>query len=436
MPAFKRDGRLFRLVFTALLCANVVPTRLLADDKETSNPSAKSKPAKRDSSAPGLTERERTIIDDVEQSDAALQEPQSQTTSPQAQSKWQYGGFADLGYLLDFNHPSNHLFRNRSTAFKVDELDLNMAGAYVKKQASSDSRWGMELAVHGGKDSEGFGFSPTAPNVSGSDGLRHFGLADVSYLVPVGNGLAVQAGLFNSFIGYDSLYAKDNFEYTRPWGADYTPYLMFGVNASYPFTKKLTATAFVLNGYWHLAHANNVPSFGGQFAYSATEHLTFKETILYGPHQSNAALGFWRFFSDSISEWKTARLTTAFEYQIGAERVDVPGKLRALWMSAQLPVHKTLGGHWSVTVRPEIAWDRDARWTGSQQLVKAFTTTLEYHVPYRKTNTIARLEYRFDDSRGKGGGFFRDGEAPPGVVGLTPTQHLLIFGLIFTFDSH
>jgi len=439
MRAFNHDGRSFLLLLAALLCTSMVPNRSVADDKDSASPAAKSAPAKSDApkmEAPApLTERERLLLDHDEQSDAAPQEPQPQATSPQVKPQWSYGGFVDVGYLLDFNHPSNHLFRDRSTAFRVDELDLNMAGADVRKGASQDSRWGMELAVHGGKDSEGFGFSPTAPNVSGSDWLRHFGLADVSYLAPVGNGLAVQAGLFNSFIGYDSLYAKDNFEYTRPWGADYTPYLMFGVNASYPFTRKLTATAFVLNGYWHLAHANNVPSSGGQLAYAATEHVNVKETILYGPHQSNTALEFWRFFSDSIAEWKRHRLTTAFEYQIGTERVDVTGNPRALWMSAQLPVHRSLGGPWSVTLRPEVAWDRDGRWTGFPQTIKTVTTTVEYRIPYQWTNTIARLEYRFDDSRGKGGGFFKGGEVSPGAVGLTPSQHLLIFGLIFTFDS-
>jgi hypothetical protein len=382
---------------------------------------------------PAVTEDESRLLD---QTDVSDQEPQSQPVGEQAKPRWSYSGFADLGYLVDFNHPSNHLFRNRSTAFKVDELDLNMAGAGVKKEAAQDSRWGMELAVQGGKDSEGFGFSATAPNVSGSDGLRHFGLADVSYLAPVGQGLTVQAGLFNSFIGYDSLYAKDNFNYTRPWGADYTPYLMFGVNVSYPFNKKITATAFIINDYFHLAHPNNVPSFGGQIAYSATGHLNFKETILYGPHESDTALEFWRFFSDSIAEWKRDPLTAAFEYQIGTERVEVLGNPRALWMSAQLPVHRVLRGPWSVTVRPEFCWDRDGRWTGSAQLVKAVTTTLEYRVSYRKTTTIARLEYRFDDSRGTGGGFFKGGEVSPGVSGLTPTQHLLVIGLMFAFDSH
>jgi hypothetical protein len=364
---------------------------------------------------------------------SARQGPDKANAPPKA--KWEYNGFVDAGYLLDFNHPANHLFRDRSTTFKVDELDLNMAGAGVKKLVSETSPWGMELAVQTGRDSENFGFSPTAPNVSGSDWLRHFGLADVSYLAPVGKGLALQVGLFNSFIGYDSLYAKDNLSYTRPWGADYTPYLMFGVNASYSFSKKITVTALVINDYDHLANPNSVPSFGGQFAYFPAAHVALKEVLLYGPHQSDTALEFWRFFSDTITEWKKERLTMAFEYQVGTERVAVPGNPRALWMSAQLPVHRIVHGPWSVTVRPEVAWDRDGRWTGSVQLIKAATGTLEYKLAYRKTTTIARLEYRFDDSRGKGGGFFRGAEVSPGVTALTPTQHLLVFGLIFGFNS-
>jgi len=369
----------------------------------------------------------------------ALQEPQSagQTPTPEQAPKtpWKYNGFLDAGYLLDFNHPANHLFRDRGTTFRVDELDLNMAGAGLKKEPTQDSRWGMEFSVQGGKDSVNFGFSATAPNVNGSDALRHFGAANVSYLAPVGQGLAVQGGLFSSFIGYDSLYAKDNFNYTRPWGADYTPYLMFGVNASYPFSQKITVTGFVINDYFHLAHPNNVPSFGGQLAYSTTEHLNFKATMLYGPHQSNTSLEFWRFLSDSILEWKKEKFTTAFEYQIGTENVNVPATPRALWMSAQLPFHRVIRGPWSATLRPEFAWDRDSRWTGSKQTIKALTTTLEYRVGYRKINTIARLEYRLDDSRGSGGGFFRGAEVSPGVTALVPTQQLLAFGLVFTFES-
>jgi hypothetical protein len=288
--------------------------------------------------------------------------------------------------------------------------------------------------MQGGKDSQLFGLSATAPNLPGYRGLRHLGLANGSYLASVGRGLTLQGGIFGSLIGYDALYAKDNFEYTRPWGADFTPYLMMGVNASYPFNAKLTGVLFLISGYWHLADANSVPSSGGQLAYKASPRVSVKETVLAGPHQSDTSFKYWRYLADSIVERKTDRLTTAFEYIYSVERVDTIGNPPALMMSAQLPIHWAMSKQWSATIRPEVFWDRDGRWTLSRQTVKAVTTTLEYRIPYRDANAILRLEHRYDDSRGADGGFFRGAEVQPGVVGLTPTQHLLIVGLIFTFD--
>ena len=374
------------------------------------------------------------LVATVERAGQTPAPPQDVPEKP-AKPLWQFGGFADAGYLLDFNYPSNHLFRSRGTTFHVNEFDLNMAAVYLKKQAVDDSRWGTELTLQGGKDSEVFGFSATAPNLAGSKWLRHLGPTDVSYLAAVGKGLTLQAGIFSSFIGYDSLYAKDNFNYTRPWGADFTPYLMLGVNATYPLTDNLTGTLFVVNGYWHLANANSVPSSGGQLAYKATDHWTVKQAVLYGPHQSETSLEFWRFLSDTIAEWKGSRLTAAFEYQIAGEKVAGGANQRARWTSAQLPVHWGINEQWSATIRPEFASDRSGRWTGSEQSVKAITSTVEYRIPHRSMNTILRLEHRFDDSRGAGGGFFDDGLTGSGVAGLTPRQHLLIFAAIFTFDS-
>jgi hypothetical protein len=287
------------------------------------------------------------------------------------------------------------------------------------------------VTVQAGRDSETFGFSATAPNIGGADVLRHLGPTDVSYLAPLGSGLTIQGGIFSSLIGYDSLYAKDNINYTRPWGADYTPYLMMGVNASYAVTPRLTATALVVNGYWHLANANGVPSTGGQLAYKANDAVAVKETVLYGPHQTDTSLSHWRVLSDTIVERKTSRITTALEYQFGAERVADAGDSGALWMSAQLPMRWSPGGPWSVSARPEFCWDRDGRWTGFAQSVTALTTTLEYRAARQGGQAILRFEYRVDDSRGSGGGFFSD-TLPPG---LTPTQQLAGVSLILTFDG-
>ena len=342
---------------------------------------------------------------------------------------WQYGAFADLGYLLDFNHPENKTFRSRGTTWHVDGVNLNMAGAYLKKKSTEQSRWGLELLGQTGKDDELFGFSASAPNLPGHEGLRHVGLANASYLAPVGKGLSVQGGIFASLIGYDSLYAKDNFNYTRPWGADFTPYLMMGVNASYPLTDKLTGTLFFINGYWHLADANHVPSWGVQAAYKPSASWMLKQTVLVGPHQSDTASEYWRFLSDSIIERKTERVTVALEYIYSGERVTAPGSPLALMMSSQMPMHWQISKRWGATVRPEVFWDRDGRWTLAKQTVKAVTSTVEYRIPYQSLNTIIRLEHRWDDSRGPQGGFFRGA-----VNDLTPTQNLLIGALIITLD--
>jgi len=374
------------------------------------------------------------LAQDVPKPETLAQQSQVSDTPP----TWQCGAFLDVGYLRSSTEPANHLFRNRGTTPRVDEWDVNVAGAYAKKTASEHSRLGFEVTAQAGEDTKIFGFSATAPNIGAADVLLHFGPANASYLAPVGKGLTIQGGIFSSLIGYDSLYAKDNFSYTRPWGADYTPYLMMGVNASYPVSEKLTGAVGVVNGYWHLAHANDAPTLVGQVVYKAGEHVSIKETGLYGSHQPNTDVAFWRFLSDTIVERKTDPLTIAFEYQISTEQVDATGKPLALWTSGQLPVHWVFRTPWSVTVRPEFAWDRDGRWIsgrlGSGQSVRAVTTTLEYRTSRKGVQAILRLEHRYDDSRGPAGGFFDGADTAAGVPALTPNQHILIGAVIVTFD--
>jgi len=337
------------------------------------------------------------------------------------------GASVDIDYAGDFNTPPNHLFRNRGTTPRVDEGDLNMAAAYIRKLPAEASRWGVEATAQAGHDSEAFGFSATAPNAKGAAWMRHLGPTNVSYLMPAGQGVTVQAGIFSSVIGYDSLYAKDNLNYTRPWGADFTPYLMLGVNAVYPLTRTVTVTGVLVNGYWHLAHANDVPSFGGQFAYKPTTSVTFKTTALYGPHQTDTAPEFWRLLSDTILERKTDRLTTAAELQIAREQVAGAQATRALWFAGQLPVRWAVASAWSVAVRPEFCWDSTGRWTGAEQSVVGVTSTLERRVSMRAVQTILRLEHRYDNSRGAAGGFFSD-------RGLVSGQHLLIGAAIVAVE--
>ena len=351
-------------------------------------------------------------------------------------ANWHYSAYVDLAYLLDFNFPENHRWRSRTTSSRFNEFAPNMGFINVRKDATTDSRWGMELGVQGGYDSKDFAFLQNEPKVDGADTLRHVQRANVSYLAPIGNGLTIQAGLFNSLVGYESLYAKDNANYTRSWIADNTPYMMFGINAKYPVNDQITVAGFIINSYYHLSHPNDQPSYGAQVAYKPTGRLTLTETLYAGPDQSKTSFEFWRFYLNSIVEWKTNDLVLALSYDIGTESIaNQPGAPRTFVMGGNFVGRWQIHGPWAVALRPEFYWDRNGRWTGNEQFVKAVTTTLEYAVPFGWTNTRMRLEYRWDESTGAGGGFYKGGDVTPGVPGLTASQHLLILALLWTFDS-
>jgi hypothetical protein len=64
----------------ALLCVSIAPNRLLADDKDTNNPPAKSARPKPDSPAP-LTERERWMLDRIEQLEKRMAEMEARGNS-------------------------------------------------------------------------------------------------------------------------------------------------------------------------------------------------------------------------------------------------------------------------------------------------------------------------------------------------------------------
>jgi hypothetical protein len=208
------------------------------------------------------------------------------------------------------------------------------------------------------------------------------------------------------------------------------------VNAKYPVNEQLAIAAFIINGYFHLSHPNDQPSYGAQWSYKMTPRLTATQTIYWGPDQTKTSLEFWRLYGNHILEWKGDDLTLAVSYDVGTERVaDQPGSPRTFVMGGHLLVRWHVAGPWSLALRPEFYWDRNGRWTAHEQLVRAMTTTAEYKVPFHRTNTVVRLEHRYDESTGTDGGFFRRGAISPGVIGLNPAQHLLLLSILWTFDS-
>ena len=356
--------------------------------------------------------------------DAMSQEPVSQL--------WDHSLYLDLGYGSSSNNPENNLWRSKGTTFKLNQPQVNLAMAYVSKKATPQSRWGIEFGLQTGVDTENL--VPVAPPafnepVSNADTLRHMYRANASYLFPLGDGLGVTAGLINSYIGYESFLAIQNINYTRGYLLDFVPYFMFGIQGDYPVSDTLDVSLFVVDGWNYLAHANDTPSLGFQSAWGISPQVRFIQNFYYGPDQEETNTEFWRFFSDSIIEWKNDRYLLAGAFDFGTEKqADISSNPRYNWMSGALWFGWHIRGPWNLGLRSEFFSDPDGIGTGARQNIQAFTGTVEYTFsPVASNTAVLALEYRYDQSSGEEGGFFKGD-----TNRLVPDQHLVIVSLMWS----
>src|SRR5690606_27776685 len=161
-----------------------------------------------------------------------------------------------------------------------------------------------------------------------------------------------------------------------------------------------------------------------------------------GPDQQRTDLDFWRYYLSNVMKWEDRKFFVTLTYDVGTENIaNRLDSARAFVMGGSASIGWKFASSAYAAIRPEFYWDRNGRWTGSEQFVKAMTTTLDYapfsdRGPRVFSKTHVRLEYRWDDSTGVNGGFFRRGDISPGVPGLTGTQHLIVPALLSTFDRN
>jgi hypothetical protein len=350
-------------------------------------------------------------------------------------SVWTVGAYMDVAFLNSFNQPANRTWRSKSTSFQLDRLEGNMLTAYLRKDATAESRWGLQVGVQAGVDADGLPTSPPPPAndpFGSANTLRHLAATNLSYLFPLGNGLKLTAGLQSAYTGYESFHAIDNPNYTRGYVSDNVPYYLLALTADYPISQKVSGAFWLMTGFNYLTNPNDSPSYGAQVAWRPSETVSLTQNLYYGPDQENTAIEFWRFFSNSIIEWRPQPFRLALVYDFGTEKQAwLPGEPTFRWMAGALWLGMDFSQSWRAAIRPEFYWDPEGITTGARQTLKAVTTTLEYRaIPLGLTDISARLEYRYDRSTGDDGGFYAGADNR-----LVPDQSLLILALLWRFES-
>ena len=175
---------------------------------------------------------------------------------------------ADINYVSDFNHPTDHSIGGSSELFRSSEVQLEQLGVggdfhYDNVRARLMTQFGM--------------YSATTPRNDPSPGHGQWDLVSAyRYLAEayggdhfdVLHGVNVDAGIFLSYIGLFSYYNFDNWAYQPSYVSSNTPWFFNGVRVQIFPTAHLKIEPWFINGWQAYGSANHRPGLGGQIKWT------------------------------------------------------------------------------------------------------------------------------------------------------------------------
>ena len=298
-----------------------------------------------------------------------------------------------------------------NSANKADGFNLDVVQLRIDKPLDeADWAAGYRADLWFGPDAAALGTSSTGWNVS-DFAIKQ---AYVALRAPIGTGLDFKMGVFDSVIGYESIEAGNDPNYTRSYGNSIEPTTHTGLLASYRFCDAFSASAGVadtvsstINGRANPPQAESYKTYMGSIALTAPESMGFlKGSTLYAGVVNG-------FSNDQSVNGGGNRIN----YYVGATvATPLTGlRLGAAWDYLQVWEQKcetwTIAGYASYQATEKLSFHlraeylddgTPARGSGiwatpptSLGKVLALTTTVQYDL---WKNVISRLELRWDHS--------------------------------------
>jgi len=280
-------------------------------------------------------------------------------------------GWLDGYYAWNDQHPEPHLnfFSGTGTsAHRADQLALNIAALEIVRDPKP---LGFHLTLVAGDSSDVVHAGEPHPH---RHPIRNLYQASVTYNAPVGRGLAIEAGVYPSHIGFEGFFTKDNWNYTRGWLGELSPYYQTGVKASYAWTDHWSAQLHVLRGWQLIGDNNSAPAFGTQIAYGGPR-LSASFNTFVGPELPNDNRHL-RKFGDVVATWKaTPKLSLGASLDRG--RQEYGGDVAANWFGVATYGRYALNDRHAIAMRAEGFRDPDAGISGFAQTLAETTLTYE-----------------------------------------------------------
>jgi hypothetical protein len=337
-------------------------------------------------------------------------------------------GFVDIMYAYNFNRPADHANwfpgvgtsakRDNEFAINLAEIDFVMAPRPVGFHLAAG--YGTTLEVVHAAEVRGVATHP--------DVWRNLVRASIQYETGLGRGLDIEAGVYPSHIGLETLASKDNWNYTRSWLGELSPYYQTGVKFAYPLGQRWSTQVHLLNGWQVIADNNRGKSLGWQFAYAA-DRVSLSFNGIVGPELPDNDHDL-RLLLDTVVVWKaTPSWSLALSFDLAGQ--EQPATEDARWHGVSLSARRaTPGSRTGIALRGEYYDDGDGAISGTPQILQEVTATFEYRPV---DQLILKVEGRYDRSTAE----VFAGDALDPTTGEAVRDHrdqtLLLVGAVATF---
>ncbi len=189
----------------------------------------------------------------------------------------------DINYTYSFNNPNDNTVVGSTALARNNEVQLSalhFGGDFNYKNARARfmTQFGTRSIVVPRND-----LSPYRGQYKLADVYRYLSEAYAGYHFDKWNGINIDAGMFMSYIGLNSYYQQENWEYQASFTSDNTPWFFNGLRIQIHPNKNWKIEPWIINGWQSYGKFNAMPGIGGNITYmSSNSNLKVLTNNYYG----------------------------------------------------------------------------------------------------------------------------------------------------------
>lgn len=204
----------------------------------------------------------------------------------------------DVNYTHSFNNPIDNTVVGSTALARNNEIQVSFAGIggefnYENAHAKIMTQFGTRSIVVPRNDYSVYRGQYELANV-----YRYLSEAYAGYHFNVWHGINVDAGMFMSYIGLNSYYQVENWEYQASFTSDNTPWFFNGLRVQIYPSAKLKIEPWIINGWQSYGKFNSMPGLGMNITWCPQEYIKLLTNDYYGSDAANIP-GRKRFHSDN-----------------------------------------------------------------------------------------------------------------------------------------